>query len=107
MNDDDFSISDAIDAILGFLLALFESLKIQIGSSMTEQIVHHLMSIFTREQLSETIVQESSTGSKVVEKFLKILQLLIQAPAASFKAFLPGIISLCMEQLYPILAEVW
>ncbi|XP_031571842.1 exportin-6-like [Actinia tenebrosa] len=96
---------DAIDAILSFLLALFESLKIQIGSSMTEQIVHHLMSIFTREQLSETILHESSTGSKVVEKFLKILQLLIQAPAASFKAFLPGIISLCMEQLYPILAE--
>ncbi|EDO42656.1 predicted protein [Nematostella vectensis] len=96
---------DAIDAILGFLLALFQSLKIQIGTGVTEQIVQRLMSIFTRDQLSATIVHESRLGSRVVEKFLRLLQLLVQEPAASFKAFLPGIISLSMDQLYPILAE--
>ncbi|XP_048575902.1 exportin-6 isoform X2 [Nematostella vectensis] len=96
---------DAIDAILGFLLALFQSLKIQIGTAVTEQIVQRLMSIFTRDQLYATIVHESSLGSRVVEKFLRLLQLLVQEPAASFKAFLPGIISLSMDQLYPILAE--
>jgi len=95
-----------VDAILGFFLALFESLKIQIGPQLTEEIVLRLMSVFNRQQLKETLVHESSTGSKVIEKFLKILQLLIQAPAASFKTFLPGIISLCMEELYPILGDV-
>lgn len=64
------------------------------------------MTVFNQEQLKETLIHESSTGAKAVEKFLKILQLLIQAPAASFKTFLPGIISLCMEQLYPILSDV-
>lgn len=87
-------------------MTLFESLKVQIGSAVTEQIVQQLLHTFTRQQLSETLLHESSAGSRVINKFLKILQLLVQEPAASFKAFLPNIIGLCMEQLYPIITEV-
>ena len=87
-------------------MTLFESLKVQIGSAVTEQIVQQLLHTFTRQQLSETLLHESSAGSRVINKFLKILQLLVQEPAASFKAFLPNIIGLCMEQLYPIIIEV-
>lgn len=96
---------DTTDKILGFLLTLFESLKVQLGPAVTEQIVQQLLHTFTRQQLSETLLHESSAGSRVISKFLKILQLLVQEPAASFKAFLPNIIGLCMEQLYPILTE--
>jgi len=42
----------------------------------------------------------------VVEKFLKILQVVVQEPGQVFKPFLPSVISLCMEQVYPIIAEV-
>ena len=98
--------ADTTDEILGFLLTLFENLKVQLGPAVTEQIVQQLLHIFTRQQLSETLHHESTAGSRVINKFLKILQLLVQEPAASFKAFLPNIIGLCMEQLYPILAEV-
>lgn len=100
------SVADTTDKILGFLLTLFESLKVQIGPAVTEQIVQQLLHTFTRQQLSETLLHESSAGSRVINKFLKILQLLVQEPAASFKAFLPNIIGLCMEQLYPIIIEV-
>lgn len=100
------SVADTTDKILGFLLTLFESLKVQIGPAVTEQIVQQLLHTFTRQQLSETLLHESSAGSRVINKFLKILQLLVQEPAASFKTFLPNIIGLCMEQLYPIIIEV-
>lgn len=96
---------DTTDEILGFLLTLFESLKVQLGPALTEQIVQQLLHTFTRQQLTETLHHESTAGSRVITKFLKILQLLVQEPAASFKAFLPNIIGLCMEQLYPILVE--
>ena len=99
-------ITDTTDEILGFLLTLFESLKVQLGPALTEQIVQQLLHTFTRQQLTETLHHESTAGSRVITKFLKILQLLVQEPAASFKAFLPNIIGLCMEQLYPILVEV-
>lgn len=99
-------IADTTDEILGFLLTLFESLKVQLGPAVTEQIVQQLLHTFTRQQLTETLHHESTAGSRVITKFLMILQLLVQEPAASFKAFLPNIIGLCMEQLYPILVEV-
>lgn len=87
-------------------MTLFESLKVQLGPAVTEQIVQQLLHTFTRQQLTETLHHESTAGSRVITKFLKILQLLVQEPAASFKTFLPNIIGLCMEQLYQILVEV-
>lgn len=61
---------------------------------------------YCREQLAESILHEGSTGCRVVEKFLKILQVVVQEPGQVFKPFLPSVISLCMEQVYPIIAEV-
>jgi hypothetical protein len=63
-------------------------------------------SLVCREQLAESILHEGSTGCRVVEKFLKILQVVVQEPGQVFKPFLPSIIALCMEQVYPIIAEV-
>lgn len=62
--------------------------------------------LICREQLAESILHEGSTGCRVVEKFLKILQVVVQEPGQVFKPFLPSIIALCMEQVYPIIAEV-
>ena len=67
---------------------------------------YHVVSSVCREQLAESILHEGSTGCRVVEKFLKILQVVVQEPGQVFKPFLPSIISLCMEQVYPIIAEV-
>lgn len=65
-----------------------------------------VISFVCREQLAESILHEGSTGCRVVEKFLKILQVVVQEPGQVFKPFLPSIISLSMEQVYPIIAEV-
>lgn len=64
------------------------------------------MCVRPREQLAASILQEGSAGCRVVEKFLKILQVVVQEPGQAFKPFLPSIIALCMEQVYPIVAEV-
>lgn len=60
----------------------------------------------SREQLTASILQEGSAGCRVVQKFLKILQVVVQEPGQAFKPFLPNILSLCMEQVYPVVAEV-
>lgn len=69
-------------------------------------LAYHVLPLVCREQLAESILHEGSTGCRVVEKFLKILQVVVQEPGQVFKPFLPSIISLCMEQVYPIIAEV-
>ena len=39
-------------------------------------------------------------------RFLQILEIIVQEPGSAFKTFLPSIISICMEHIYPIIAEV-
>uniref|UniRef100_A0A8C5QFR1 Exportin 6 n=1 Tax=Leptobrachium leishanense TaxID=445787 RepID=A0A8C5QFR1_9ANUR len=97
--------SDVTEEMLSFFLALFHGLRVQMGVPFTEQIIQTFLNMFTREQLAESILQEGSAGCHVVEKFLKILQVVVQEPGQAFKPFLPSILSLCMEQLYPIIAE--
>jgi len=98
--------SDVTDEMLSFFLTLFRGLRVQMGVPFTEQIIQTFLNMFTREQLAESILHEGSTGCRVVEKFLKILQVVVQEPGQVFKPFLPSIIALCMEQVYPIIAEV-
>ncbi|XP_064178394.1 exportin-6-like [Anguilla rostrata] len=96
---------EVTDDMLSFFLTLFRGLRVQMGVSFTEQIIQTFLNMFTREQLAESIMREGSAGCRVVERFLKILQVVVQEPGQAFRPFLPRIISLCMEQLYPILAE--
>ncbi|XP_029431964.1 exportin-6 isoform X3 [Rhinatrema bivittatum] len=97
--------SDVTDEMLSFFLTLFQGLRVQMGVPFTEQVIQTFLNMFTREQLAESILHEGSSGCRVVEKFLKILQVVVQEPGQAFKPFLPSIISLCMEQVYPIIAE--
>jgi len=39
-------------------------------------------------------------------RFLKILQIIVEEPGSSFKRFLPSIINICMEHIFPIIAQV-
>ena len=43
---------------------------------------------------------------QVIDKFLKILEVIVMEPGQAFKALLPGIIDICMQEVYPIVAEV-
>ena len=97
--------SDVSDEMLSFFPTLFRGLRVQMGVPFTGQITQTFLNMFTREQLAESILHEGSTGCRVVEKFLKILQMVVQEPGQVFKPFLPRIISLCIEQVYPVIAE--
>lgn len=96
---------DVVDVMMSFFLALFQALRIQMGVPFTEQTIQTFMSVFSREQLAMTIYHESSAAHRVIEKFLKILELIVQEPGTAFKTFLPSIISICMDQIYPIIAQ--
>lgn len=81
-------------------MASGQSLKMLVSASLMH------VTICFREQLAASILQEGSAGCRVVQKFLKILQVVVQEPGQAFKPFLPNILSLCMEQVYPVVAEV-
>lgn len=54
-----------------------------------------------REHVTESLGQEGGAGTRVVEKLLELLQLVMAKPGASFKPFVPSTISLCSDHVYP------
>ncbi|KAG1658541.1 Exportin-6 [Nymphon striatum] len=59
----------------------------------------------SQDQVTMNILQEDSSGIKVVEKFLNILQLIVREPGSAFQMFLPDTLKLCMSQIYPVVAQ--
>lgn len=96
---------DVVEDMMGFYLALFQGLRVQMGIPSIQNTISIFVNLFTRDQLAETIAHESTAGTRVVEKFLHILEIIIQEPGSAFKAFIPNIISICMDHIYPIIAE--
>uniref|UniRef100_A0A8C4R6Y5 Exportin 6 n=1 Tax=Eptatretus burgeri TaxID=7764 RepID=A0A8C4R6Y5_EPTBU len=95
---------DIMDEVLAFFLTLFQSLKVQMGAPFTEQMLQTFLSMFTRQQLAESVELEGGAGEQVVVRLLKILQVVVQEPGAAFRSFLPSILTLCLEQLYPLVS---
>ncbi|XP_064478682.1 exportin-6-like isoform X2 [Ornithodoros turicata] len=96
---------DMTEGILDVLLSMFRVLQPQLGVAFVERMLQTFLNLFTRDQLQECIIKEGSAGIRVVEKFISILQEVVQEPSSAFKAFLPRIIDLCMDEIYPIVAE--
>ncbi|XP_045213258.2 exportin-6-like [Mercenaria mercenaria] len=96
---------DVVEDLMTFFLALFQSCRVQMGVPFTEHAIQTFMGLFSKEQLAETIRHESTAAHRVIEKFLKILQIIIQEPGSAFKRFLPSIIDICMEHIYPVIAQ--
>ena len=70
------------------------------------QVIHTVLTLFTREQLTESVANEGSAGIKVVEKLLEILQFVVKETDAAFRRFIDSTLTLCLDQIYPLIAEV-
>ncbi|GFS20899.1 exportin-6-like [Elysia marginata] len=95
---------EVVEHVMTYFLAMFQGLRVQMGVAFTEKVIHTFMNIFSGELLTHTIHQETSGAFRVIENFLKILELIVQEPGSQFKAFLPRVISIAMDQVYPIVA---
>ncbi|KAK7871791.1 hypothetical protein R5R35_014051 [Gryllus longicercus] len=93
------------EVILDFFLTAFGGLQQQLGASFTETTVQTFLDVFTREHLSSSLGQEGGAGARVVDKFLQLLQLVMAEPGHQFKRFVPSTITLCLDHVYPLVAE--
>ena len=51
-------------------------------------------------------IDEEYPSYRAIEKFLGILEFVIKEPGASFRKFVPSTLSLCMNDIYPLVANV-
>nr|CAD7198069.1 unnamed protein product [Timema douglasi] len=93
---------DVCEAILNFFLTAFSGLTQQLGAPFTEQTVQTFLNMFTREQVQASLGQEGGAGSRVIDKFLQLLQLVMAEPGAAFKGFVSSTIKLCLDHIFPL-----
>uniref|UniRef100_H2Y847 Importin N-terminal domain-containing protein n=1 Tax=Ciona savignyi TaxID=51511 RepID=H2Y847_CIOSA len=96
---------DTIEVLMSFFHRIFSALRRQIGPEAIARTLQSFLSTFTPERLQETILHENAAGVRVVEKFIEILELVIEEPGNSFKTFTPSIIVLAVQQIYPIICQ--
>lgn len=96
---------DVTECLMGFFLSTFQGLRSQIGQEKTVRMIQTFMKLFTPAVLEKTILHENAAGVRAVDRFVKILELVIAESTQSFKGLTPNIISLAVYQLYPIVAQ--
>nr|CAD7394157.1 unnamed protein product [Timema cristinae] len=96
---------DVCEAILNFFLTAFSGLTQQLGAPFTEQTVQTFLNMFTREQVQASLGQEGGSGTRVIDKFLQLLQLVMAEPGAAFKGFVSSTIKLCLDHIFPLVCD--
>lgn len=82
---------------LNFFLNVLGVLQQHLGVESTKVAVEVFLQVAVSEQ------QVSNLSG--LDKLLQILQLVVEAPGNSYKTFLPSILQLCMENVYPLIVN--
>ena len=104
---ENFDIDDRqmCEEAFSFFRTVLDVLKSQMGAESVNQVVHTVLTLFTQDQLTESVANDGSAGIKVIEKLLEILQLVVKETDAAFRRFIDSSLTLCLDQIYPIVAE--
>ena len=94
------------EELFSFFHVVFDVLKAQMGHVAVGQAIMAFLGLFGKEQMAQAIQNEGGAGVKTIEKFLGILEFVMKEPQNSFKQFIPSTLSLCMEHIYPLVADV-
>jgi hypothetical protein len=81
-------------------------LLLQMGAEAVESAILTFLNLFGKDQMAHAIINEGSAGTRAIEKFLGILEFVVKEPGSSFRKFVPSTLSLCLEHIYPLVADV-
>ncbi|RZB40953.1 exportin-6, partial [Asbolus verrucosus] len=81
------------NCILIFFLSVLRVLQQHLGLDGTKNAVQVFLDVAVKEQ----------EAGNFLDKLLQIFQLVVEAPGSSYKNFLPGILQLCMDNVYPFI----
>lgn len=95
-----------------YFKTILDVLKAQMGAESVEQVIHGVLTLFTKDQLSEAILHEggggggsaNAAGVRVVERLLEILQLVVKETDLAFRRFIDTALVLCMDHIYPLVS---
>ncbi|CAG9863214.1 unnamed protein product [Phyllotreta striolata] len=89
-----YAYKEACDHLLTFFLNVMGVIQQQLGEEETKNAVGVFMHVTMNERQNYSLCG--------LDKLLQILQLIIEAPGNGYKTFLPSVLQLSMENIYPV-----
>jgi hypothetical protein len=88
---------------LEFFLSVFESLRAQVGPQFTSDTITMFLSLVEGTQLAVIMSRDQGSGVEFVAKFIALLRIIVEEPGKSMEPFVPSVITLSIQQLYPVI----
>lgn len=93
------------EELFAFFHIVLDVLKSQMGAESVEAVIGTFINLFNKDQLQQSILHEGSSGVRVIEKFLGILQFVVKESDVSFRKFIDSTLNLCLDHIYPLVAD--
>jgi len=94
------------EQMFAFFHIVFDVLKTQMGVDFVQQSVETFFNMFGSSQLTEVLLQKKGPmETRVVEKFLSILTFIVSEPGVAFRKFVSNTLSLCLDTIFPLVAD--
>ncbi|KAJ8970467.1 hypothetical protein NQ317_009441, partial [Molorchus minor] len=98
--------------MLTFFLNVLGVFQQQLGVEGTKSAVDVFLQVAVRilrkfilvNKINYCYSEQQASNLAGLDKLLQILQLVVESPGNAYKTFLPGILQLCMENVYPLVA---
>ena len=90
---------------MDFFLSLFESLRVQLGPKFTGETVGMFLKLVGGTELASIIARDQTTGAEFTSKFISLLRIIVEEPGKSMEVFVPDVISICLNQLRPVVTS--
>ena len=84
---------------------LIEKFDVNSKFNLFQATIGTFINVFNKDQLTQVLQNEGSAGTRVVEKFLGILQFVVKESDISFRKFIDSTLNLCLDYIYPIVAD--
>ena len=90
------------ELFLVYFLAVFDVLRSLVQLQFIEQVVGVIFNVFSQQSVGNN---DSMACSKLLDKFFKMLTLLVQQSASNLKTLIPGMLTLVLTQLSPFIMQ--
>lgn len=97
--------ADVGELFLVYFLSVFDVMRNQVQLQFIEDIVGIIFNVFSQQNIANVPVSESAACSKLLDKFFKMLTLLVQQSASNLKSLIPPMLSLVLSQLSPFIMQ--
>ena len=93
--------TEILTVIMDMCLALFSSLRKQLGEQLVSAVINAFLTVFTASTINQIVSKDGTAGTDLLNKFLTLLRLIAEDNSKMASNFLLDISQFCLKDCAP------